>query len=684
MLKFEENLVSRVSGALQPMLGVQVTVTASNGLLATLYADDESTVLANPATTDANGYFGFKAANGEYTLTFAGGQIETTTRKIELYDADDDPPFTIAQAAVATGAERIGYGERTVAEALDFIAPRAPDSAAAVSKTIDKMRSGAPVTLVCYGDSITFGYQPGTGNQVAIPYPAALQARLRAGYGNASIAVINRGTSGWQSDEGLANLQDRVIAESPDMVLLMFGINDARGSMAGGAALTLDEYRTNMAAIVTALRAEGIEVVVMASTPIIDTTNAVNKKLLTYIAAAKDVAATHRVAFVDLQQEVRARFQSKAESPGTLLPDGIHFLDAKYAMIADIVMGKLLDFHNGASRLAVATREEFREPANKSPFVDTDCSLTYTNSGQAYGVNYVLRSDGTTGTYLRFSFYIEVPGMDLILCAPKNTNGGQAVVRDNGVALRTVDFYANESHVLNAEDVLIENMAQGYHVIEILAADIGKGSSSGATGNAYVEHFLFRPTRVRAAPKVYNRALAGALGSLESFRRIALGTLRFASAASTDTGALLLNCESAELKAGKTLVIEVEGKFFSGSGISWFGNPARGETDAENPSGANSGYLLYLEGTGARAVRLYRFVAANNFLPVLAEAAATVNYAGVQKMRITHTAAGVITVFFNDVQVIHVTDAIVKCGWFGLYTHFAGSMEISRFEYAYI
>lgn len=108
MLKFEENLASRVSGALQPMLGVKVTVTAANGLLATLYADDESTVLGNPLETDTNGYFGFKAANGEYTLIFAGAQIATSTRKIQLYDEDDDPPLTLAQASGVAGAERIG------------------------------------------------------------------------------------------------------------------------------------------------------------------------------------------------------------------------------------------------------------------------------------------------------------------------------------------------------------------------------------------------------------------------------------------------------------------------------------------------------------------------------------------------------------------------------------------------
>lgn len=109
MLKYEENLTSPVNGVLQPMLGVKVTVTASNGLQATLYADNEATVLANPVETDANGYFGFKAANGEYELTFSGPQIKTAKRTIELYDADDEPPLTQAQAALPTASSRIGF-----------------------------------------------------------------------------------------------------------------------------------------------------------------------------------------------------------------------------------------------------------------------------------------------------------------------------------------------------------------------------------------------------------------------------------------------------------------------------------------------------------------------------------------------------------------------------------------------
>lgn len=109
MQNFEENLASRVNGVLQPMLGVTVTVKTAQGLLATIYSDDGATVQPNPMITDANGRFGFYAANGPYKLTFAGQQIEGITRDIELYDADDEPPLTLAQAALPSAASRIGF-----------------------------------------------------------------------------------------------------------------------------------------------------------------------------------------------------------------------------------------------------------------------------------------------------------------------------------------------------------------------------------------------------------------------------------------------------------------------------------------------------------------------------------------------------------------------------------------------
>ncbi|MBD8630750.1 right-handed parallel beta-helix repeat-containing protein [Oxalobacteraceae sp. CFBP 8755] len=109
MQNFEENLASRVNGSLQPLLGVTVTVKTAQGLLATIYSDDGATVQPNPMVTDANGLFGFYAANGPYKLTFSGQQIQAYERDIELYDADDAPPLTQAEAALPSAASRVGF-----------------------------------------------------------------------------------------------------------------------------------------------------------------------------------------------------------------------------------------------------------------------------------------------------------------------------------------------------------------------------------------------------------------------------------------------------------------------------------------------------------------------------------------------------------------------------------------------
>lgn len=109
MQNHEENLASRVNGSLQPLLGVMVTVKTPTGLLATIYGDDGVTVQPNPMVTNANGLYGFRAANGPYKLTFSGAQIESYERDIDLYDPDDEPPLTQAQAALPSAASRFGF-----------------------------------------------------------------------------------------------------------------------------------------------------------------------------------------------------------------------------------------------------------------------------------------------------------------------------------------------------------------------------------------------------------------------------------------------------------------------------------------------------------------------------------------------------------------------------------------------
>lgn len=119
MLKHEDNAVTPVGGVLRQLAGISITVTDKvTGLPASLYKDDEITPIAQPLTTDNNGYYGFKAPDGTYLLTFSGQRIATFTREITLDDPKDNPYATVAGLAAGQGAAGIGFGNRTVADKL--------------------------------------------------------------------------------------------------------------------------------------------------------------------------------------------------------------------------------------------------------------------------------------------------------------------------------------------------------------------------------------------------------------------------------------------------------------------------------------------------------------------------------------------------------------------------------------
>lgn len=69
-------------------------------------------------------------------------------------------------------------------------------------------------TIVCLGDSITFG----VGAEPGQPYPALLSEKL-------GMELINAGVSGDTTEDGLARV-DQVLAQDPWMVIVELGGND--------------------------------------------------------------------------------------------------------------------------------------------------------------------------------------------------------------------------------------------------------------------------------------------------------------------------------------------------------------------------------------------------------------------------------------------------------------------------
>lgn len=66
-----------------------------------------------------------------------------------------------------------------------------------LSHTLDLLRKGKPVTIVCWGDSVTAGGSPSSHDKC---YVELFRARLRAAYPKAEITLINAGIGGSNTD----------------------------------------------------------------------------------------------------------------------------------------------------------------------------------------------------------------------------------------------------------------------------------------------------------------------------------------------------------------------------------------------------------------------------------------------------------------------------------------------------
>src|SRR6185503_9609770 len=89
-------------------------------------------------------------------------------------------------------------------------------SAPGLPVTRARLDAGESVKIVCLGTSITYGHVNG-GGRLAVPWPAALQTRLRADLGTTAITVLNYGVRGCKSWQGAAAIQDFVFREQPHM-----------------------------------------------------------------------------------------------------------------------------------------------------------------------------------------------------------------------------------------------------------------------------------------------------------------------------------------------------------------------------------------------------------------------------------------------------------------------------------
>jgi lysophospholipase L1-like esterase len=146
-----------------------------------------------------------------------------------------------------------------------------------------------PVRIVAFGDSITGVYYH-TGCSRA--WADMLELALKKPYPNAQIEMTNAGISGHTSAQGLARIEKDVIAKKPDLVVVMFGMNDC-------SRAPLEEFRKNMEKIAERCFDAGSAVVFSTPNTVYQNPHRPIAWLAEFARAAREVARKLEIPMAD-------------------------------------------------------------------------------------------------------------------------------------------------------------------------------------------------------------------------------------------------------------------------------------------------------------------------------------------------------------------------------------------------
>ncbi len=179
-------------------------------------------------------------------------------------------------------------------------------------------------TIVCFGDSTT---APRPSQNVVV-YASNMETELpMAGIRG---IVLNKGIGRNNTDNAIARFEADVLAQSPDIVIIQFGINDSwvdNGLPEGASRVPLADYSANLTAIVRQLRVWSEDV-----RPILMTPNPIGSKyekwrydrLQMYAHVCRDVAALENIEIVDVWQLFLDYDAVEQQGMDSLFTDGMH------------------------------------------------------------------------------------------------------------------------------------------------------------------------------------------------------------------------------------------------------------------------------------------------------------------------------------------------------------------------
>ena len=156
-----------------------------------------------------------------------------------------------------------------------------------------RMDAELPVKWLFTGDSVTHGALHTWGHR---DYTELFSERIRWELGRYRDLILNTGVSGRTIADLAADLDWSVFQFRPDVVLLMFGINDSRGGTDG-----VDEFRRQLGNVIERIRDFNAATTILLQTPnpVLPEAFPLRAALPSYAEAVRRTATAMQVPLID-------------------------------------------------------------------------------------------------------------------------------------------------------------------------------------------------------------------------------------------------------------------------------------------------------------------------------------------------------------------------------------------------
>jgi len=169
-----------------------------------------------------------------------------------------------------------------------------PTREAPLASIASRLQSGEPLVFATFGDSITW---PCFHTDFRQNYVTLAVDALQKAYPAANVRIVHAGNMG-TAGRGLADgrFQRHVLEQRPDVVFLMYGMNDC-----GGGPGALDDYDRNLTRLIAETRAaDALPVVLTQNQIVYDCPDGAGRGALPlYMRRATEVARREQVPCVD-------------------------------------------------------------------------------------------------------------------------------------------------------------------------------------------------------------------------------------------------------------------------------------------------------------------------------------------------------------------------------------------------